>query len=67
MTVVANRDTTIVVWVADGYDKSALEQFYKGLSKEQLASIRVVSGDAACWIKTSLRTLQALCRSFPCR
>ncbi|RRF98828.1 MAG: hypothetical protein DUD39_07485 [Coriobacteriaceae bacterium] len=50
MTVVANRDTTIVVWVADGHDKSVLEQFYKGLSKEQLASIRVVSGDAARWI-----------------
>ncbi|RRF98944.1 MAG: hypothetical protein DUD39_07000 [Coriobacteriaceae bacterium] len=48
ITVVANRDTTIVVWVADGHDKSVLEQFYKGLSKEQLASIRVVSGDAAC-------------------
>ena len=44
--VVANRDTTIVVWVADGHDKSVLEQFYKGLSKEQLVSIKVVSGDA---------------------
>lgn len=36
--------------MADGYDKSVLEQFYKGLSKEQLASIRVVSGDAVCCI-----------------
>ena len=50
ITVVANRDTTIVVWVADGHGKSVLEQFYKGLSKEQLASIRTVSGDATRWI-----------------
>ena len=36
--------------MADGHDKSVLEQFYKGLSKEQLVSIRTVSGDAVCWI-----------------
>jgi len=36
--------------VADGHGKSVLEQFYKGLSKEQLASIRTVSGDATRWI-----------------
>ena len=50
ITAIANRDTTIVVWVADGHGKSVLEQFYKGLSKEQLASIKIVSGDAARWI-----------------
>ena len=48
--VVANHNTNTAVWVADGHGKSVLEQFYKDLSKEQLASIRTVSDDAARWI-----------------
>lgn len=38
------------VWVADGHGKSVLEQFYKSLTDEQLASIKVVTGDGARWI-----------------
>ena len=50
ITVVVNHDTNTVVWVADGHGKSVLEQFYKGLTDEQLASIKVVTGDGARWI-----------------
>lgn len=50
ITVIVNHDTNTVVWVADGHGKSVLEQFYKSLSEEQLASIKVVTGDGAKWI-----------------
>ena len=50
ITVVVNHDTNTVVLVADGHGKSVLEQFYKGLTDEQLASIKVVTGDGARWI-----------------
>ncbi len=50
ITVIVNHDTNTVVWVADGHGKSVLEQFYKALSQEQLASIKVVTGDGARWI-----------------
>ncbi len=50
ITVVVNHDTNTVVWVADGHGKSVLEQFYKSLTSEQLASIKVVTGDGARWI-----------------
>ena len=47
ITVIVNHDTNTVVWVADGHGKSVLEQFYKNLTDEQLASIKVVTGDGA--------------------
>lgn len=50
ITVIVNHDTNTVVWVADGHGKSVLEQFYRTLSDEQLASIEVVTGDGARWI-----------------
>ena len=50
ITVVVNHDTNTVVWAADGHGKAVLEQFYRSLSKEQLASIKVVTGDGARWI-----------------
>ena len=50
ITVVVNHDTNTVVWIGDGHGKSVLEQFYKSLSGEQLASIKVVTGDGARWI-----------------
>lgn len=45
ITVIVNHDTNAVVWVADGHRKSVLKQFYKALSPEQLASIKVGTGD----------------------
>ena len=50
ITVVVNHDTNTVVWVGNGHGKSVLEQFYKALTDEQLASIKVVTGDGARWI-----------------
>ena len=50
ITVIVNHDTNTVVWVSDGHGKSVLEQFYKNLTDEQLASIKVVTGDGARWI-----------------
>ena len=50
ITVIVNHDTNCVVWAAQGHGKTVLEAFYKQLSKEQLASIKVVTGDGAKWI-----------------
>lgn len=50
ITVVVNHDTNTVVWAADGHGKGVLEQFFKSLTEEQLASIKVVTGDGARWI-----------------
>lgn len=50
VTVIVNHDTGEVVWVHDKHGKAVLEEFYRSLSEEQLASIRVVTGDGARWI-----------------
>ena len=50
ITVIVNHDTNTVVWTSEGHGKSVLEKFYKQLTKEQLASIKVVTGDGAKWI-----------------
>ena len=48
--LVVNHDTNTVVWAAPGHGKKVLEQFYRQLTPQQLASIRVVTGDGARWI-----------------
>lgn len=50
ITVAVNHDTNSVIWVADGHGKAVLEQFYRSLTLEQPASIKVVSEDGARWI-----------------
>lgn len=50
ITIVLNHDTNTVVWAAPGHGKKVLEQFYRSLTPEQLASIKVVTGDGARWI-----------------
>lgn len=50
ITVVVNHDTNTVVWAHKGHGLSVLQQFYDSLTTEQLASIRVVTGDGARWI-----------------
>ena len=42
--------TNTVVWAAKGHGKTVLESFYRQLSDEQRASIKVVTGDGAKWI-----------------
>ncbi len=48
ITVVVNHDTNTVVWAADGHGKGVLEQFFKSLTEEQLASIKVVTDCERC-------------------
>ena len=50
ITVIVNHDTNSVVWAAQGHGKGVLESFYRQLTNEQLASIKVVTGDGAKWI-----------------
>ncbi len=50
ITVIVNHDTNTVVWASEGHGKAVLSQFYRLLSKEQLDSIKVVTGDGARWI-----------------
>ena len=50
ITVIVNHETNTVVWAAEGHGKSVLEKFYRSLTKEQLESIKVVTGDGAKWI-----------------
>ena len=38
------------MWASEGHGKSVLEKLYKQLTKEQLASIKVETGDGAKWI-----------------
>lgn len=51
ITVVINHDTGKVIWVHEGHGKKVFSEFFKLLSKEQLESIRLVSGDGAKWIQ----------------
>lgn len=50
ITVVVNHDTNTVVWAANGSGKTVLQSFFRQLTAEQLASIKVVTGDGAKWI-----------------
>jgi len=50
ITVIVNHDTDTVVWASEGHGKTVLEKFYKLLTPEQIASIKVVTGDGAKWI-----------------
>ena len=51
ITVVINHDTGKVIWAHEGHGKTIFTKFFKLLSKEQLASIQLVSGDGAKWIQ----------------
>lgn len=61
ITVIINHDTNTVVWAAQGHGKTVLESFYKQLSEEQLASIKVVTGDGAKWITECVNTFTPDC------
>ena len=61
ITVIVNHDTNTVVWAAQGHGKTVLEAFYRQLSKEQLASIQIVTGDGAKWITECVEELTPEC------
>ena len=50
LTVVVDHDTGSVVWAGDKHGKEVLSGFFKLLTPEQRASIRIVTGDGARWI-----------------
>lgn len=50
MTVVIDHDTSAVVWCGIGHGKEVLSKFFRMLTPEQRASIRLVSADGARWI-----------------
>ncbi len=54
ITVVINHDTGKVIWAHEGHGKTVFSQFFKLLSKEQLAKIQLVSGDGAKWIQACI-------------
>ena len=55
ITVVVDHDRNQVVWVHKGNGKAVLDAFFDELTKEQCASIKVVTGDGARWISDSVR------------
>ncbi len=52
LTVVVDHDSGRLIWVAVGRDKATLESFFELLGEERSALIRLVSADAAEWIRS---------------
>jgi len=54
ITVVINHDTGKVIWAHEWHGKTIFTEFFKLLSKEQLANMQLVSGDGAKWIQACI-------------
>ena len=54
ITVVVDHEHKRVIWAHDGYGKQVLDLFFEELTLEQRASIRIVTGDSARWIDSSV-------------
>ena len=54
ITVVVGHERKRVVWAHDGYGKQVFDLFFEELTPEQRASIRIVTGDGARWIDSSV-------------
>lgn len=50
LTVIVDHDTSEVVWCHKGHGKEVLRLFFEELTKDQRASIKLVSADGARWI-----------------
>ena len=50
MTVVVNHNTGALIWAKKGHGKEVLTEFFKELTDEQRARIKLVSADGARWI-----------------
>ena len=55
ITIIVNHDTGKVIWAHKGHGKSVFTEFFKLLTKEQLETIKVVSGDGAKWIAETMK------------
>ena len=51
LTVVVDHDTGVLLWAHPGRDQKTLEKFFDRLGEDRCAEIRLVSADAAEWIK----------------
>lgn len=51
ITVVINHGTGNVIWAHEGYGKTILTKFFKLLTKDHLASLKLESCDGAKWIQ----------------
>ena len=54
ITVIVNHDDGKVIWLHEGHGKAVFTEFFKALSKDQLASIKLISGDGAKWIQACM-------------
>ncbi len=57
-------DTDTVVWTSPGHGKKVLEQFCRRFSREQLSSIKVVTGDGARWITECVNKFAPECECY---
>ena len=51
LTVVVDHDTGVLLWAHPGRDEKTLEKFFDRLGAQRCALIRLVSADAAEWVK----------------
>lgn len=54
ITVVVDHERKRVIWAHDGYGKQVLALFFEELTPEQRVSIRIVTGNGARWIDSSV-------------
>ena len=55
ITVVVDHERRRVIWAHDGYGRDVFDLFFRQLTDEQKASIKVVTGDGARWIDSCVR------------
>ena len=54
ITVIVDHERGRVIWAHDGHGRQVLDLFFRQLTPEQRASIRIVTGDGARWIDSSV-------------
>jgi transposase len=52
LTVVVDHDSGRLLWASPGHDEKTLNKFFDLLGAERCAALRLVSADAAPWIKS---------------
>ena len=55
MTVVVNHNTGSLIWARKGHGKEILTEFFKELTEDQRAKIKLVSADGARWIADCIK------------
>ncbi|WP_241435785.1 ISL3 family transposase [Bifidobacterium pullorum] len=54
ITVIVGHERGRVIWAHDGHGRQVLDLFFRQLTPERRASIRIVTGDGAGWIDSSV-------------